>query len=109
MIIRGIKGGNSLRELMAIADLPLSCTIGDWLRRMGEDERGLSGLGKVNHHLVREVVLGDKQNRGQVTYMLSRLSGNAEAFACASRLLKQTREPPLNKLSVDIQNSADHG
>ncbi len=37
MTIRGIKGGKSLRELMDIADLPLSCTIGDWLRRMGED------------------------------------------------------------------------
>ena len=60
--LREIKGGKSLRELMEIADLPVSCTIGDWLRRMGEDGRGLSGLGKVNHHLVREVVLRDKRN-----------------------------------------------
>ncbi len=64
MTTRGDKRGKSLRELMEIADLPLSCTIGDWLRRMGENGRGLSGLGKVNHHLVREVVLRDKRNRG---------------------------------------------
>ena len=64
MTIRKIKGEKSLRQLMEIADLPLSCTIGDWLRRMGEDERGFSGLSKVNHHLVRETVLRDKRNRG---------------------------------------------
>lgn len=29
---------------------------------MGEDSEGLLGLGKVNHHLVGEVVLRDKRN-----------------------------------------------
>ena len=47
--LREIKGEKSLRELLEMKDLPASCTRGDWLRRMGEDGRGLSGLGEVNH------------------------------------------------------------
>jgi hypothetical protein len=60
--LREIKGEMSLRELLDMESLPASCTIGDWLRRMGEDTNGLSGLGKVNHHLVREVILKDQRN-----------------------------------------------
>ncbi len=41
--------------------LPASCTVGDWLRRMGRDGRGLSGLGKVNQHMVAEVLKRDKR------------------------------------------------
>jgi hypothetical protein len=60
--LREIRGEKSLRELLGMENLPASCTLGDWLRRMGEDGRGLSGLGEVNHHLVKEVVLSDKRN-----------------------------------------------
>lgn len=60
--LRELKGELSLRELLEMGSLPASCTIGDWLRRMGQDDTGLSGLGKINHHLVREVILRDKHN-----------------------------------------------
>jgi hypothetical protein len=60
--LREIKGEMSLRELLEMESLPASCTIGDWLRRIGKDTKGLSGLGKVNHHLVREVILKDQRN-----------------------------------------------
>jgi hypothetical protein len=60
--LREIKEEMSLRELLDMESLPASCTIGDWLRRMGEDTNGLSGLGKVNHHLVKQVILKDPRN-----------------------------------------------
>ena len=60
--LREIRAEMSLRELVEMERLPASCTIGDWLRRMGQDGEGLSGLGKVNHHLVNEVVKRDKRN-----------------------------------------------
>ena len=43
--LRELKGQVSLRELLEMKGLPASCTVGDWLRRMGRDDRGLSGLG----------------------------------------------------------------
>jgi hypothetical protein len=57
--LREIKGEASLRELLEMENLPATCTIGDWLRRMGEDGKGLSGLGKVNHRLVSELIAKD--------------------------------------------------
>lgn len=60
--LREIKGELSLTELLGIENLPASCTIGDWLRRNGEDGKGLLGLGKVNHHLVKEIMLRDKRS-----------------------------------------------
>ena len=42
--LREIKAELSLRELLEMEGLPASCTIGDWLRRMGEDSEGLAGL-----------------------------------------------------------------
>mgnify|MGYP003681954300 CR=1 FL=1 len=60
--LREMKGETGLRELLEMESLPAPCTIGDWLRRMGEDGEGLSGLGKVNHHLVNEVVRRDERN-----------------------------------------------
>jgi hypothetical protein len=57
--LREIRGEVSLRELLAIKELPASCTVGDWLRRMSWDGRGLSGLGKVNDHMVAEVLKRD--------------------------------------------------
>jgi hypothetical protein len=59
--LREIKGEVSLRELLEMKELPASCTVGDWLRRMGRDGRGLSGLGKVNDHLVAEVLKRDER------------------------------------------------
>ncbi len=60
--LREIKAEMSLRELLEMESLPASCTIGDWLRRMGKDSEGLAGLGKVNHHTVSEVIRRDKRN-----------------------------------------------
>jgi hypothetical protein len=60
--LREIKGEMSLRELLEMENLPASCTIGDWLRRMGENGEGFSGLGKANHHLVSEVTRRDKNS-----------------------------------------------
>ncbi|MEK7777547.1 MAG: IS1380 family transposase [Chloroflexota bacterium] len=57
--LREIKGEVSLRKLLGIKDLPATCTVGDWLRRMGQDGRGLSGLGRVNRHTVAEVLRRD--------------------------------------------------
>ena len=60
--LREIKGEVSLRELLEMEGLPASCTVGDWLRRMGKDNRGLSGLAKVESHLVVEVLRRDKRD-----------------------------------------------
>ncbi len=60
--LREIKGEVSLRELLEMESLPASCTIGDWLRRMGQDGQGLAGLARVNHHLVSQVIKRDKRN-----------------------------------------------
>jgi hypothetical protein len=57
--VREIKGEVSLRELLGLNELPASCTMGDWLRRMGQDGRGLKGLAGVNKHEVSEVLRRD--------------------------------------------------
>jgi len=44
-----IKGEVSLRELSEMKELPSSCTVGDWLRRIGKDSRGLCGFGVVSY------------------------------------------------------------
>ncbi len=64
--LREINGEVSLRELLEMKELPASCTVGDWLRRMGKDGRGLWGLGKVNRHEVAEVLRRD----GRTEYTL---------------------------------------
>ena len=46
--LREIKGEVSLCKLMDMEGMPASCTVGDWLRRMGGDSRGILGLGKTN-------------------------------------------------------------
>lgn len=60
--LREIKGEKTLRELLELENLPASCTVGDWLRRMGEDGKGLYGLGKVNQHLVSEILRRDARS-----------------------------------------------
>ena len=53
--LRELKAEISLRELVEMKELPASCTVGDWLRRMGQDGKGLFGLARVNRHMVSEV------------------------------------------------------
>jgi len=60
--LREIKGEISLTELLEMEGLPASCTVGDWLRRMGRDSKGLTGLAKVGRHEVVEVLKRDKRN-----------------------------------------------
>jgi hypothetical protein len=57
--LRELRGEVSLCQLMDMAEMPAACTVGDWLRRMGENSRGLSGLEKVNAHLVKKVLKKD--------------------------------------------------
>ncbi|MBI4329796.1 MAG: IS1380 family transposase [Chloroflexi bacterium] len=57
--LRELKGEISLRKLIDMEEMPASCTVGDWLRRMGSDGRGLSGLGKVNDHIVQKILKKD--------------------------------------------------
>ena len=57
--LREIKGEVSLTKLLGMKEMPASTTIGDWLRRMGEDGEGLEGLGRVNKHEVGEVLRRD--------------------------------------------------
>jgi hypothetical protein len=57
--MREIRGEVSLRELLGMEDLPASCTVGDWLRRMGQDGKGLTGLGKAGQHLTTEILKRD--------------------------------------------------
>jgi len=59
MLHGGGKKLEDLRELLEMKEFPASCTVGDWLRRMGEGGGGLKGLGRVNRHLVAEVLKRD--------------------------------------------------
>ena len=58
--LREVKAEKSLRQVFEMEALPASCTVGDWLRKMGVDGRGLTGLDRANHHVVREVMMRDK-------------------------------------------------
>jgi len=57
--LRELRGEVSLCQLMEMEKMPAACTVGDWLRRMGENSRGLSGLGRVNAHMVKKVLKKD--------------------------------------------------
>lgn len=57
--LREIKGEPGLRELLGMKEMPASSTIGDWLRRMGQDAKGLPGLARVEKHGVAEVLRRD--------------------------------------------------
>lgn len=59
--LREIEAEVNLRNLLGVKELPASCTIGDWLRRMGEDGKGLTGLERVNNHMVIEGLRRDKR------------------------------------------------
>jgi hypothetical protein len=58
--LREIEAEANLRDLLGMKGLPASCTIGDWLRRMGRNGPGMPGLERVNDHLTRRGVMGDK-------------------------------------------------
>lgn len=57
--IREIREEESLRELLKVKELPASCTMGDWLRRTGQHQKGLAGLGEVNWHMIHELLKRD--------------------------------------------------
>lgn len=63
--LREIEAEVNLRKLLGVKELPASCTIGDWLRRMGQDGKGTAGLERVNDHMIRRGVKWDK--RGEYT------------------------------------------
>lgn len=57
--LREIKAEVTLRKLLAMKEQPGSTTVGDWLRRTGQDARGLPGLAGVEKHQVAEVLRRD--------------------------------------------------
>ncbi len=59
--MREIKGEVSLRELLGLKELPASCTVGDWLRRMGQNGKGLTGLGRAGQYLTTEILRRDRR------------------------------------------------
>ena len=54
--LRELQAEVSLREILEMKQLPDSTTVGDWLRRMGQDGRGLDGLERVNDHLNHQML-----------------------------------------------------
>jgi hypothetical protein len=64
--LREVEAEVSLRKLLGMKQLPDSTTVGDWLRRMGRDGRGLAGLGKVNDYLNHQML----QKAGNGDYIL---------------------------------------
>lgn len=78
-----IKGEMSLRELVEMDDLPASCTVGDWLRGMGKDGRGLQGLERVNRHQVAEVLRRDARTEYTLDVDASVIEADKEQAQCA--------------------------
>jgi hypothetical protein len=58
--LRELRAEVSLQKLLKIRRFPASCTVGDWLRRMGKDGQGLDGLGTVNGYLINKVLDRDE-------------------------------------------------
>jgi hypothetical protein len=54
--LREVEAEVSLRKLLRMEELPDATTVGDWLRRMGKDGRGLVGLERVNDYLAGRVL-----------------------------------------------------
>ena len=54
--LREVEAEVSLCKLLHMEELPDSTTVGDWLRRMGQDGRGLAGLERVNDYLAGRVM-----------------------------------------------------
>jgi hypothetical protein len=54
--LRELRSEVTLQKLLKMEEMPASCTVGDWLRRMGADGRGLAGLERVNDHLTGQLL-----------------------------------------------------
>ena len=91
--LREIKGEVSLRKLLEMNEFPASCTVGDWLRRMGKDGRGLLGLGKVNHHAVGKVL--ERDSRTEYTLDVDATIIEAEKAKAAWTYQKEQGYQPL--------------
>lgn len=63
--LREVEGEVSLCKLLQMEGLPDATTVGDWLRRMGQDGRGLAGLERVNDYLAGRV-LGKQKTKDYV-------------------------------------------
>jgi HPt (histidine-containing phosphotransfer) domain-containing protein len=57
--LREIRQDKALRTLVDLKHIPSASTVGDWLRRMGNTE-GIKKLVNIEHSLVRELLLRDK-------------------------------------------------
>lgn len=57
--LREVEAEVSRRKLLGMKDLPASCTVGDWFRRVGQHPKGLCGLGSVNDEVVRKILEPD--------------------------------------------------
>ncbi len=57
--LREIETDVVLREMVGLKEMPRPCTVGDWLRRMGE--AGERALGVVNRGVMRKVLKADKR------------------------------------------------
>jgi hypothetical protein len=56
--LREIEFDVVLRELSGLKEMPRPCTVGDWLRRMGDT--GVRAVGMVSRGVVRKVLKADK-------------------------------------------------
>ena len=54
--IREISNDEGLRELLQMDTVPTSNATGEWLRFIGSKKKGLSGLLKLNRHLLRRAL-----------------------------------------------------
>lgn len=91
--LREIREEEALREVLQIEEFPASCTMGDWLRRMGEHEKGLPGLGKVSQHLVKEALQRD--SRGGYTLDCDATVIEAEKYEAQWTYKKEKGYQPL--------------
>lgn len=60
--LRELRSEATLQKLLKMQEMPASCTVGDWLRRMGVDGRGLAGLERVNDHLTGQILKRDSSD-----------------------------------------------
>lgn len=57
--LRELEREAAVRDLVGVAELPDPDTVGDWLRRMGDPQRGLAGLGQVRDVLTARILRRD--------------------------------------------------
>ena len=69
--LREVKAEKSLRQVFEMEALPASCTVGDWLRKMGVDGKGLTGLDRANHHVIGEAMMRDKGEGYTLVYIVT--------------------------------------